>query len=64
MGTFIVKGLLAVLKQILMAIASEALMRWVIVSLAEMAAKHTETKWDDELVAKIKTALDKEEVID
>ena len=44
-----------------MAIASEALMRWVILSLAEMAAKHTETTWDDELVAKIKTALDKEE---
>lgn len=61
MGTFIVKGLLVVLKQILMAIASEALMRWVILSLAEMAAKHTETTWDDELVAKIKTALDKEE---
>lgn len=60
MGTFVVKGLLAVLKQILMAISSEALMRWVILSLAEMAAKHTETKWDDELVAKIKSAIDKE----
>lgn len=62
MGTFIVKGLLVVLKQILMAVASEALMRWVILSLAEMAAKHTDTQWDDELIAKIKTALDKEEV--
>lgn len=61
MGTFIVKGLLVVLKQILMAVASEALMRWVILSLAEMAAKHTDTQWDDELIAKIKTALDKEE---
>ncbi|MCH7421475.1 hypothetical protein [Shewanella sp. MM_2022_3] len=60
MGTFIVKGLLAVLKQILTAIASEALMQWVILSLAEMAAKHTATTWDDELVARIKAAMESE----
>lgn len=58
MGTFIVKGLIAVLKTILMTIASEALMSWVIISLAEMAAKSTATKFDDELVEKIKLAMD------
>ena len=55
--TFILKALLAVLKSILLTIASETLMKWVILELAELAAKSTATKFDDELVERIKDAL-------
>ena len=58
MGTIIVQGLLAALKSVLLAVASEALIKWVIIELAVMAAKCTATTFDDELVQKIKAALD------
>ncbi len=43
-----------------MSLASEKVMREVLLMVAEMAAASTKTKWDDKLVAKVKEAIDED----
>lgn len=50
----LLKGMLAVLIKVLTAAASEPLMKWLFFKVAEELVKRTDTKHDDEFLAKVK----------
>ena len=54
MGTFLLKGLITVLKSMLATIASEYMIKYALFAIAEAAAKSTETKQDDKWLAEFK----------
>ncbi len=49
--------LLGMLKGVLIKLATQAFIEYLIVWAAEIGAKSTKTPYDDELVAKVKSAL-------
>jgi len=57
---FIIKGLLAALKSILLATASEAIIKWALLEIAQAAVDHTKNKLDDKFLVKIKEAMSDE----
>jgi len=60
----IVKVLFKQLTKLMFAACTEHVIKWLIFELLEMAAKHSKTHFDDELIKKIKEVYDEKELDD
>ena len=55
MGAFLLKGLIKVLKSMLVTIASEYMIKYAIFAIAEAAVKSTKTDKDDQWLREFRT---------